>query len=388
MVGGQPAPTVAVDVTQDADASKCTASGDGLKKAVVGKAANFVVEGKNKAGKPAPVDFTVAIAGPTKAVEPKVIKGKEGKTLVSYIPAEAGAHTITVQVDGANIKESPFTATVVNPADASKTTTKTEPEPAVAGAPVKVIVALLDQDGKPVTDAGDEVTVLVVGPNGEEIPIKLKNNGDGTFSGEFTPTAVGKYTVKPTVSGKPAPTTDVHAQQDVDASKCTASGDGLKKAIVGKAANFVVEGKNKAGKPAPVDFIVTIAGPSKAVEPKVIKGKEGKTLVSYTPTEAGAHTITVQADGANIKESPFTATVSEPVDLSKSPLTVDPAEPISGKPAKLTLALKDKNGQPLLNVTEAPVVVIKGPKGDTKVPLKVCTESNCSERFARGCTYT
>ena len=85
------------------------------------------------------------------------------------------------------------------------------------------------------------------------------------------------------------------------------SGAGLEKGVVGREAEFVIEAHDKYGQRAfkggnKVD--VQVLDPIGAKVPVAISNaKRGRTLVKYTPTKVGFHTVTVAVDGEKISNS-------------------------------------------------------------------------------------
>ncbi|XP_072168840.1 E3 ubiquitin-protein ligase TRIM71-like [Diadema setosum] len=93
---------------------------------------------------------------------------------------------------------------------------------------------------------------------------------------------------------------------------CFATGDGLKRALVGKIASFMVHSKDHNNEPRCVGgevLEVTVRGPDGVLYPaEVIDQQNGTYLGSYRPTLEGQHYLSVTIKGKNIMDSPFVIT--------------------------------------------------------------------------------
>lgn len=57
-----------------------------------------------------------------------------------------------------------------------------------------------------------ELKVNIIGPDGSPRPVKLTDNGDGTFDAKFVPDDCGRYKVDVTYDGKEIPVSPFHVQ--------------------------------------------------------------------------------------------------------------------------------------------------------------------------------
>lgn len=85
--------------------------------------------------------------------------------------------------------------------------TATIPDTGTTGVPVPITVVTRTSDGTPRTSGGDTVTVTVAGAN--PVVVVLTDNGDGTYSGSYTPSNPGPDTITvtddPFGGGNPQP---------------------------------------------------------------------------------------------------------------------------------------------------------------------------------------
>lgn len=92
-----------------------------------------------------------------------------------------------------------------------------------------------------------------------------------------------------------------------------ASGSGLKRAVRGKVATFLVHGKDHLADQRVVGgdpVTVTVVGPDGASAPADVHDQaNGSYLVSYRPQTEGRHSVSVMLRGLHIQGSPFTVPV-------------------------------------------------------------------------------
>ena len=276
--------------------SKCRASGDGLKRACVGKRAEFTVDCEQGGVG----ELQVTVQGPhNKLPVSKEEINKAQNFLVSYIPEEVGSHEITVNWGNEQIPESPFQSAVIDP---SKCIVNGLTE-AQVNVPQKFTVDT--------SSAGPgELTVKCQGPSGD-IPVEISKLQNKEYSCTYTPQESGKYEFN--ISWSDHPITEdpfqVNAIVPTYSSKCRASGDGLKRACVGKRAEFTVDCEQGGVG----ELLVTVQGPhNKLPISKEEIDKPQNFLVSYTPEEVGSHEITINWGSEQIPESPFQSAVIDP----------------------------------------------------------------------------
>jgi len=246
----------------------------------------------------------------------------------------------------------------------------------VAGKPLPFTIRAIDKDGAPVPVGGDDYKVTVDGPNGFHEDVKVTDNKNGTYSGEYTAPLPGDYKVQVGVAhdSRPVGKSPYHVKVKpaADGASSFAVGAGWKEAFDALPTRFTIYAKDEEGKDVPgaeikvsVRNVTTgaqkeqIASDLARMDPYIQKRKdderknlileqkkqkeefeqkakaEGKTykteigtgdfpieirdngdgtyLATYTPVEPGTYEITVTVNGGNIKESPKPV----PVHLTK-----------------------------------------------------------------------
>ncbi|XP_050955592.1 filamin-C isoform X1 [Labeo rohita] len=237
----------------------------------------------------------------------------------TYKPLQEGPHTIHVSFAGQPIPNSPFKVHI----------SEAHPKPS-AGAPKQVLPLKkkasnanacratgrgLQPKGVRVKEVADftvftkgagtgELKVSVKGPGGVDVPVKVRDVGDGVFKCDYCPVKPGKYHVNITWGDQPIPRSpfEVEVSKEAGPQKVRAWGPGLKTGMVGKSADFVVEAIGT--EVGTLGF--SIEGPSQAKIECDDKG-DGSCDVRYWPTEPGDYAVHVICDDEDIKDSPFMA---------------------------------------------------------------------------------
>ena len=121
-----------------------------------------------------------------------------GAYVFTYTPLKAGTDQIRIRVDGTDIPGSPFSSAVSpGPANAAHTTASVGD--ATFFNPATFIVTVRDAQDNPLGHGGDAVAVNV----DRQGALTVSDNGDGTYSATFAPTAIGTFDVTITLNGSP-----------------------------------------------------------------------------------------------------------------------------------------------------------------------------------------
>ncbi|EDW59138.2 filamin-A isoform X2 [Drosophila virilis] len=272
------------------------ASGPGLEKngVTINQPASFDVD-TSKAGN-APLDVIVQDVYGNKL--PVQIKNNpDGTKKVTYTPNSGVPHTVEVNYGGVSTPNSPHRIYVGVPVDASK---------------VQAFGPWLQPGVRPnvpthfnvdARDAGDaELKVKIVHEDTKlDVPCRIIDNQDSTYSVEVIPPMKGAYTTTMTYGGQRVPLGDkVVVEQTVDVSKIKV--DGLEPtAPLNSLQQFriITHGLPKA------DLAVTITSPSgNRVKAHIIPTAEG-FLVNFTPTQLGEYLLSICFGGTPITPRPF-----------------------------------------------------------------------------------
>ncbi|XP_066504550.1 filamin-C isoform X2 [Hoplias malabaricus] len=284
-------------------------------------------------------DVSVVIVDPQgKKDTVEVILENKGDSVFrcTYKPVMEGPHTVHVAFAGQPIPKSPFKVHVSeasNPSACRATGRGLQPK----GVRVKEVA-----DFRVFTKGAGtgELKVTVKGPSGAEVPVKVRDVGDGVYECDYRPTVPGKYTVTITWGGQPVPRSPFEVEVGVEAGlqKVRAWGPGLETGVVGKSADFVVEAIGT--EVGTLGF--SIEGPSQAKIECEDKG-DGSCDVRYWPTEPGDYAVHVICDDEDIKDSPFMAHIlAAPKDVFPEKVRafgpgLQPTGVIVNKPAEFTI---------------------------------------------------
>ncbi|ERL95534.1 hypothetical protein D910_12796 [Dendroctonus ponderosae] len=227
----------------------------------------------------APLDVKV-LDGNSNKVDVNLVEHSDGTVEASYIPKSGNRHTVQVNYGGVAVKNSPFRIFVGEPVDATKVLCFGP------GVETGVKAATPTHFNIDARDAGDaELDVHLINEDTrEEIPVKLTDNGDRTYTVDYEVPQSGDYSVSLYYGGLRVPTTPikVNVEPNVDVSKIKV--DGLE--------------------------------PSNKVKAHVIPTHEGY-LVNFTPTQLGEYLLGISFGGEPISHRPFKLTCLTGSDPTK-----------------------------------------------------------------------
>lgn len=252
-----------------------------------------------------PVDFCIPV-GPIfnfvsayvvmpsgKKAYPKIEDNQDGTVTIRYQPTETGLHELHVNYNNQEIEGSPFKFHV----DAVNSGHVTAYGPGLSHGIVNepAYFTIVTKDA----GAGG-LSLSIEGPSKTEI--KCNDNGDGTCTVSYIPTAPGEYNITVKFSGQ-------HISGSPFTSKITsAPGEVKRKSQFGRSSEFSL----KIVEEDISNLMATIRSPSGAEEPCLLKRlANGHLGISFTPREVGVHLVNVFRNGHHINNSPFQITVGE-----------------------------------------------------------------------------
>jgi len=168
-----------VNVLLGTDPSKCTAEGPGLKDGIQDTdPAEFKVQARDRNGAPLNYGgepFKVKVQDPSGQEVPADIKDNgDGTYDVLFNPDVDGPHTVDVQLDNTHIKDMPKIVNVVPGAWAGTSKVET----------VFFHCQTKDKRGNNLT-VGGQAPKTEIHANNKNIPVKLTDNNNGTYTYEF-----------------------------------------------------------------------------------------------------------------------------------------------------------------------------------------------------------
>lgn len=350
-IGPEGGVTSVVDIAPATpDPAQCYAEGEGLEKAVVGQPAAAKVYSVNKNGDRIPVgghDFAGLLKDANGREIPAEVKDNgDGTYDLSYVPVVAGPAELAITVlEGQPIKDSPFAVTVAKDAakpDAEKCLVYgpgvgDAPDEAKGEVPVDTAnpatftIAACDPEGNKVAVGGAPFDAFVADADGNEVPVEIKDNGDGTYTGSYEPKRPVEHTVNVVLRNEAEPLYyedvakspyKVPVAPGIDASKCVIDGEGVEDGMVENVhpTQFTIHAKDINGddiKKGGEKFDVAVKGPDgKPIkkDPEVKDNGDGTYTVEYAPEEAGPHVVEVTLKGEPVAASPYNIEVEEGAD--------------------------------------------------------------------------
>ncbi|XP_057654407.1 filamin-A isoform X1 [Diorhabda carinulata] len=285
-----------VSVEPEANEFLVKAYGPGLEKSHcrAGVPTSFTIDA-SKAG-PAPVAVNITSDSKPLSKRPEVIDNGDGTFNVTYIPPNEGANLQTqILFNGKNIPNSPFPVKVKPTAEPDKVKFS---GPAIfeKGIPASVPTTVkIDTN-----DAGyGSLELKVIGPDGSPRPVKLTDNGDGTYSATFVPDDCGRYKLEAKYADQEIPKTPISIQAYAigQAEKCKIT-KGLEKNLASGQPYHIIVNTENAGAGAVTCKIKSVDGGD--VDINIVDNRDNTVTIYYTVQDAGEYTINIKFGGQNV----------------------------------------------------------------------------------------
>jgi filamin len=137
--------------------------------------------------------FEVKIQGPDGPVPATVTDNGDGTYRVDYQPETAGPHTVDVDLAGKPIKGSTFHVDIKPGAWASTSTIEN----------YTFTIRMKDKRGAFVTEGGEDVKVKVTAPSGQDVPVNVRDNNNGSLTVSYKlPAEIGEFRVEVLLNGE------------------------------------------------------------------------------------------------------------------------------------------------------------------------------------------
>ena len=276
-----------------------TARGQGLKRAFVGKIAEFGVDATK--GGDGSLDVKITCNG--KKTDTNILTPQKGMYRLSYVPEKSGRVIIEIKWSGVAVPGSPYAVEVVDPSGLSVTCKYvTGTQCAVVGKPVP-----LEITG---TNTTTDLAVSITHPDGSTENAKMVVKGKGVEA-SYVPSRVGEDDVSVKYCDSEIPGSPFKVLV-VDPRQCSVAYEDPppgQSAIVGKKTTFLITapGENAKG------IIAESKSPTSALRELSYSLKENKIYAGhYTPTEVGDHSVLVSCGGDPVRGSPMLLPVANP----------------------------------------------------------------------------
>ncbi|XP_066588237.1 filamin-A isoform X2 [Prorops nasuta] len=226
--------------------------------------------------------------------KPVIEDNHDGTVSIKYDPREEGLHEIYVKFNGEHVQGSPYKFHVDSLASGYVTAYGPGLIYGVCGEPGNFTIST-----KGAKTGG--LALAVEGPS--KADISCHDNKDGTVSVSYLPTAPGEYKIAVKFGDK-------HIKGSPYVAKITGEGRKRNQISVGSSSEVQLPGKVSDADIRSLNASIT--APSGLEEPCFLKKMpSGNMCVSFTPREAGSHTVAVKRMGKHIANSPFKIDVKD-----------------------------------------------------------------------------
>ncbi|TPP66480.1 Filamin-A [Fasciola gigantica] len=335
--------------------SRIRAFGPGLTGGVVNKPAVFVVETNGETGA-----LGFSIEGPSEARIDCTDNG-DGSATVAYWPTVPGEYAVHILCNDENIPKSPYMVPIepdmgkCDPERVKVHGPGVQPTGNVAGQPTEFTVDIRDAGGPA------PLTVECRDNEGEPVALKVRDNGDGTYTCNYTPKVPRKHTILVSYGAVNVPRSPfrVDVAEPSQPGKVRVFGPGVESVIRGQPTHFTVDCK-LAGQGNVGISITDEMGRDVPMDTQDMR--DGTFRVAYTAHTPGpTYTVHVFFNNQEVPRSPFRVPVKPNIDMSKIHVeNLSPSIPV-GKPTEFDVITAGAG--PPSNSKPQPNVVVKGPNG-------------------------
>jgi len=251
--------------------------------------------------------------------------------------------------------------------------------------PANFTIEARNKLGQKIPHGGHPFTAKCKGPFGEDIPVDLVDNGDGTFSATYVPILAGNHVIevrlkedniKDSPFTVPVEWSSEFAHPHLSYAEGPGLVDGINKTRQNEPSHFTIFAVDKNGNRKTTGgdlFAVDIEDPLfDQVPATVVDNGDGTYGVTYQAKEPGTNNISIYLRNTlqptfyeHIKDSPKPVTIKSGTDPSKctaqGPGLVDGIEDIY--PAEFKVQARDRNGNPITEGGEPFKAVVRDPNG-------------------------
>lgn len=209
---------------------------------------------------------------------------------VHFLPQEPLIHYANISFNSLPVKGSPFPIKII---DSNQVVAQGK---ALGSIPVNVPTSFQVFTGN--AGAG-QVRATVTGSKGESVHVKLFQQANGDYMGEFTPVTTGQHRIEIFYSNQPVAGSPYFTNV-FDPQVCEILS--VPKELILGVESFIEVDLSKLN--VSIDFDVRITAPSGNILPVNF---EGQTIrkIKIIPNEIGTHRILMQVSGQNLNGTPF-----------------------------------------------------------------------------------
>lgn len=363
----------------------CEATGPGISGAVAGVPTNFTVITKDRNGKTLPkggANISSVLSDKSGKIPVQIVDNHDGTYTCSYTPKAAGDSTLAVDVhtkaNGSGpIKHAPFRFKIKpGKADLNNFDMDVDVDDhdgkrhVTAGVTDKFKIHAKDGFGNKCDSGGLHLVGECSGT--DKVPVKVHDNGDGSYTVEYTPYKAGPYTLTlktpegVKIGGARNPLGIICSPAPADGKNSIAFGPGIEEATIGKDNSFTIQARDPFGNNikhggAPIGG--DIKAPDGTSVPIKSKDKgDGTYLCSYPSiAKSGPHALTPTLAGSPIKDAPFRLNVnSGDTDPNNTAVKVRPG-------VGMDVELRDNHGNKRIKTQKDKVTCEAKPLSISKV---------------------
>ena len=282
----------------------CSATGNGLRCALTGVPAQFVILANDSSlvgSRNLSIQVQSVISGDLGMV--RIRDNQNGTYSIAYMVKKPGAYLIIVKAWGAHIPGSPFKMNANRGPEAELCSVY---GPALNSSDMMRIGDPIDFTVDAASAGEGELYVSAIGSKGVKAQAFIAQTKKDVYDVQIDPLRPGKYRVSVKWGGRHVPNSPffIKVYPGADASKCKAFGPGLENGLVGRLSAFTIETQNAGS--GVLKIRLNGVKDSFKVEVSPRSSEDVRTLLAaYNPTSPGEYLITIKWSEKHIPGSPF-----------------------------------------------------------------------------------
>eukprot|EP00026_Physarum_polycephalum_P002538 Phypoly_transcript_02545.p1 GENE.Phypoly_transcript_02545~~Phypoly_transcript_02545.p1 ORF type:complete len:888 (+),score=160.21 Phypoly_transcript_02545:83-2746(+) len=303
----------------------------------------------------------------------------DGTYTAVYHPVASGPHNVEILLRGKPISGAPHDVVVYAATPENSYAEGAGTKDGKAHHVASLTVFAVDVDGNKIPSGGEPFQVslheLAIDKSGDitaTIEGKIRDNGDGTYTAEYTPPGPGDYSLAISLFDQPVNgfPKNLYFKPSANGANSEVTGTGIKNGVAERPVHVSIKAKDIDGAPRTDggdDFHVRFEHKSgENFEASVIDKGDGTYEVEQVLKKPGDYKVFVSLDsGVPVADSPYLLYIKSQPSAENS--YVDGkgiTSPFDNEPAVFTIHAVDDNGKPLSEGGDNFEVTLHSPSGD------------------------
>lgn len=315
--------------------------------------------------------IAAVVAGANERTSVEFVDNDDGTYTGTYTPTVSGVDEIAFHINGTAVRGGRYTTTV-NPGKSHPAEATAVVPQGKVGKPTAVTVITRDRYGNDVVRGGQSLGIMVGGAN-QDAEVDCHDNGDGTYTGTYTPKRAGVDYLAISLNGTAigdSPCRTIVQPGAGDPSQTTVMTPSVSRS--GTLTTIAIVNRDLFGNDLQSggdDVAVTVTGVNGGTPVAVADVGNGTYMATYTPTKSGEDQLAITLNGAPVEGSPFTHIVDAGAADPEQTTATGPVMGKVGVIMTISIITRDRYGNQMTKGGEAVAVMVTGANEGARVSL-------------------